>query len=266
MKVRALVQARLQSERLPGKVLDKIGQFTILEHIARRLKLLEGAGVEVFFAIADEGEPRLGDFLRERGLSYYSGDIHNVLKRFTDAAADLADHDYVIRATGDNPFIDQTELAKLIHQARTRSFDYGHTADLPLGMGVEMVRVNALRSVMMRAHPLRENDVSELKAHHTEHVTTYIRENPHLYDIYAQRLDDTFSTEGARERVRGIRVTIDERADLEVCRRVYAHFERRGKTDFTALDLIELAKNDPAMLKGNEAVVQKAATTFDTRR
>lgn len=265
MRIRAIVQSRMKSERLPGKVLARIGDLTILEHIAARLKTLASLGVETVFALADEGDPTLADFLREKGLAFMVGDAQNVLKRYTDAADDLEPTDYVIRATGDNPFIDKDRLAALIHHAKTMAFDYGYTAELPLGQGTEMISVAALRSVMMRAVPLRPGEESPLKPHHTEHVTTFIRENPHLYDIYPLRLDDTMSPDGAAERVRGIRVTIDEPADLDVARKIFEHFNRLGNPWFGALDVIALAKNSPEMFAANSAVQQKPPTSFQKK-
>lgn len=267
MRIRALAQARLKSERLPGKVLEKIGNLTIIEHIAARIATLEGMGVELVFAIADEGPAGgLADFLTERGLRCFTGHASNVLKRYVDAAADLDGGDYVIRLTADNPFVDKDRLALLIQHVKERPVDYAYTADLPLGMGAEMIRVEALKSVMLRDTPLTIGGEAGLKDHHREHVTIFIRENPHLYEIYPLRLDEALSDEAAKRRTAGIRMTVDEPADLEVARRVYEHFARRGLPHFGALDVIELAKNDPAMIAGNQDVRQKSATSSDARK
>lgn len=266
MRIRALAQARLNSERLPGKVLLPVGSKTIVEHIAARMASLSGAGVELVFAIADEGDITLADFLTNAGLTFTSGHATNVLRRFADAAADLADSDYVIRLTADNPFTDAAQLALLVARAKDTGFDYGYTADLPLGMGSEIIRVAALRSMAFRETPLTAGGASGLKDHHREHVTTFIRENPHLYEIYPLRLDDSISEEAARRRVAGIRLTIDEKADLEVARQLYTYFERRGLPLFNALDVIQLAKNNPELLAGNQHVQQKSAQSVDSRR
>ena len=265
MRIRALVQARLNSSRLPNKVLEKIGEKTLVEHIAGRLGLLSGAGVELCFAIADEADPALRDHLSEKGLNFYAGAEQDVLKRYCDAAADLEDSDYVIRATADNPFPDQEQLGRLVSYVRRSPIDYGYTTHLPLGMGTEIIRVNALRSVMIRALPLTAGGESGLKLHHHEHVTVFIRENAHLYDIYPQPLDETVSEEAAKQRVAGIRLTIDEPADLEVARRVFTHFNRLGKPHFTATDVIQLKKNNPEMLAGNEQIQQRDARSVDPR-
>jgi len=265
MRIRALVQARLNSSRLPNKVLEKIGEKTLIEHIAGRLGLLSGAGVELCFAVADEPDPALRDFLSEKGLVFYAGAEQNVLQRYCDAAADLTDSDYVIRATADNPFPDQEQLGRLVSYVRRNPIDYGYTAHLPLGMGTEIIRVNALRSVMIRSVPLVTGGESGLQPHHTEHVTPYIRENAHLYDIYPQPLDETVSDEDAKLRVAGIRLTVDEPADLDVARRVFTHFNRLGKPAFTAVDVIQLKKNNPEMLAGNEQVEQRDAQSVDAR-
>jgi len=265
MRFRAIVQARLMSSRLPRKVLEKIGSLTVLEHIAARLETLQGAGVETVFALAEDEPPELAEFLRDRGFNCSVGATYDVLKRYIDASADLDDQDFVLRLTGDNPFPDREQIARLVHFARSHSLDYGHTADLPLGMGAELVRVNALRSIWLRAEPGSAGTESTVKMHHREHVTVFIRENPHLYEIYPLRLDDTLSEEAARERIRGIRLTIDEAEDLEVCRRVFSHFERLGMPHFGATEIIQLAKNSPEMFSGNASVRQKSANSVDER-
>ncbi|GAB4426084.1 MAG: hypothetical protein OHK0011_07510 [Turneriella sp.] len=265
MRFRAIIQARLASSRLPRKVLEKIGSQTVLEHIAARLATLEGAGVETAFALADEEPTELADFLRQRGYCVSTGATYDVLKRYIEASADLADQDFVLRLTGDNPFPDKDQLARLVHYARSHSPDYGYTADLPLGMGAELIRVNALRSIWLRTEPGNAGAESVIKPHHREHVTVFIRENPHLYEIYPLRLDETISEEAAKERVRGIRLTIDETADLEVCRRVFMHFDRLSKPHFGAIEVIQLAKNNPEMFAGNAAIVQKSALSVDER-
>jgi spore coat polysaccharide biosynthesis protein SpsF len=264
MRFRAIVQARMASERLPGKVLQKIGNLSILEHIARRFATLEGANVSLHFAIAREEASPLPEYLSERGWSYSEGDVHNVLQRFLDASADLDDHDYVIRVTGDNPFTDKDELARLIARLKVKPVDYAHTADLPLGMGAEIIRVNALRSIRLRDEPVVAA-APVILPHHREHVTMFVRENPHLYEIYVQRFDETFSEELAKARVNGIRMTVDEPQDLSVAREVYTHFERLGRPLFGATEVIQLAKNSPTMFAANAQVAQKPATSVDRR-
>lgn len=265
MRIRALVQARLNSGRLPRKVLETIGERTILDHIAARLDTLSGAGVELCFCIADEADTALKDFLLSRGYTYFAGDESDVLKRYCDAAADLDDNDYVIRATGDNPFPDQEQLGMLIAHTKRNPVDYAYTAHLPLGMGTELIRVNALRSVILRATPLTAGGTSGLQPHHHEHVTVFIRENPHLYATYPQPLDQTVPEDAAKQRVAGIRLTVDEPQDLDVARRVFTHFNRLGRPLFTALDVIQGRKNNPEMFTGNESVTQRGERSSDPR-
>ena len=265
MRIKALVQARLNSARLPRKVLEEIGGKTLLEHIAERLGSLSGAGVELCFAIAHEADGALSDFLTAKGLPFFAGSEKDVLQRYVDAAADLADGDYVIRATADNPFPDQEQLGMLVHYVKNHGIDYGYTAGLPLGMGTEIIRVNALRSVLLRNIPLTPGGEPGLKPHHHEHVTPFIRENAHLYETYPQPLDPNLDEKAAAQRVQGIRLTIDEPADLEVARRVYRHFLMLGKPLFTSIDVIQLKRNNPEMFAGNETVVQRGMTSVDNR-
>lgn len=263
MRFRAIVQARLSSSRLPHKVLAKIGPLALLEHIAARLASLQGAGIETHFALAEAESEELTDFVGRLGISFSRGDAYDVLQRYIDASADLADRDFVLRLTGDNPFPDQHQIARLVEYARSHELDYGYTADLPLGMGAELVRVNALRSVWLRGRP--GTGSGGIEPYHREHVTVFIRENPHLYEIYPLRLDESISDEAARERVRGIRLTVDEPADLEVCRGVFTHFAMLSKPHFDSLDVIQLARNSPSMFTGNALIRQKPARSADTR-
>lgn len=265
MRFRAIIQARLMSSRLPKKVLEPIGTKSILEHIASRLDAVAPLGVETLFAIAEGDAPELKEYLTEKKLAWTAGSDFNVLERFIKAANDLNDTDFVIRLTGDNPFPDISQLAKLITYLKNNSHDYAYTAELPLGMGSEVIRVNALRSIALRSKMLDVSEESPIRAHHQEHVTIFIRENPHLYDILPFRLDPAFSEEGAKTRVKGIRLTIDEQADLQVCRKVFSHFEKLGQPHFGALEIIQTAKNFPEMFQENLQVVQKSAQSVDHR-
>jgi spore coat polysaccharide biosynthesis protein SpsF len=266
MRIRALVQARLGSGRLPAKVMAEIGGKTILEHIADRLQKLAGMGVETLFALAAEQDTSLQTFLQERGHQFITGDEKNVLKRYVNGATDLDSKDLVVRVTGDNPFVDQSQLGALLLRMTDFGYDYGHTADLPLGMGSEVIRVDALRSIFFRSVPASPDEPSPILPHHEEHVTTFIRENPHLYNIYSMRLDDSVSSEAAKLRVAGLRMTIDEPEDLAVARRVFEHFNRLGNPLFGALDVIQLGKNNPDMVAGNGHIRQNSATSVDARR
>lgn len=265
MRFRAIIQARLKSARLPGKVLEKIGSLSLIEHIAQRLAALQMPELELMFAIPENDPPELAAYLRERGYKYHAGPEFDVLARFIGAAQDLGEHDYLLRLTGDNPFPDVQQLARLINYAQQHAIDYGYTAELPLGMGVELIRANALRSIWLRAEPGFSGQVNPIEQYHREHVTVFIRENPHLYEIYPLRLDDSLPEALARERVRAIRLTVDELADLEVCRAVFSHFARLGKPHFGAREVIQLAKNSPELFSGNAHVVQKTAQSVDSR-
>ena len=251
MKFRAIVQARLASTRLPDKILEKIGSLSILEHIAQRVKKIESAGIELVFAIPENEIEALAPFFSERGLIFATGSERDVLARYLAASADLTENDYVIRLTGDNPFLDHEMLGKIIERLKNEPVDFIHTADCPLGMGTEIVSIPALRSQKFR----------DLKDHHLEHVTTFIKENPHLYEIQPVRLDETASADLAQNRIAGIRMTIDEPLDLTTARAVYSHFEHLGKPLFTSRDVILLKKNFPELLSANLAVAQKSSTS-----
>lgn len=245
MKIRFLIQARLLSERLPEKVLAPLGTSNVLLTLIDRLNLVKKANCDILLALAKEEDQRLIDLAVENNITYQSGDPINVLQRFMDASRDLEDNDYIFRFTADNPFVDMQGIESLIHHLKRSSPDFSYVSGYPLGMAFEAIKVNALRS----------QSFYKLLPHHTEHVTTFIKERPELYtieDIACGPMDDSLP----------IRLTIDEPSDLQLAQKVYKHFERIQKPYFGAAEVALLYRNHPEFFSDNAKVIQKSAQSY----
>lgn len=241
-RFRFIIQARLGSSRLPGKVVEDIGGISLLEHLVSRLVKICNEVCDIMLAVPENDDYLVKEAERFR-IKAVRGPDENVLSRFYTASDDLKPTDYVIRLTADNPFVDMASVEKMIKKADADTPDFAYVAGLPLGMGTELIRVEALRS----------QQFYELKPHHREHVTTYIKENGHLYAILAYHwgpfVDDPQPP--------AIRLTVDEAEDLELIRKVLAHFTAKGSPYFSAADVASLYRNLPDFFSDNLHIRQR---------
>lgn len=236
MRFLIVIQARLNSSRLPKKVLEPIGDMPLLLHIAKRMAK---TSLPFVFAVPqDEEHSQLTDFFDKHNLAYILGSEADVYSRYVYAARELADNDYVVRLTGDNPFLDYKALQIMYQLTELRRPEYAHSSGLPLGMGFEVVQKAAL---------LRQEKMN-MQPYHHEHVTLLIREQPQEFDFYKVEL---FAN------VPQIRMTVDEAIDLQQARDVYNYFLQQKNPYFTSWDVYSLYKKNPAILQQNSKVEQR---------
>jgi len=162
-----IIQARMRSSRLPGKILKKLGSKTLLGQIFFRLSFLSRPA-EVVLATSDMKEnDSVRDFCRSSGISCFRGSEDNVLERYV-CCAEKYGFKHVVRLTGDNPLVDIEEIDRLIGFYLSEGLDYADSfQDLPVGMGAEIFSIGSLR----------ESSRLGKEPHHIEHVNEYVREN-----------------------------------------------------------------------------------------
>lgn len=245
MKVRFVVQARVGSERLPGKVLAEIGPWPLIGHIWRRLRNFSSKEAEIFFAIPEEKNTLLTDWLQLNKIAFVTGSDQDVLSRYWTAIQGLDDSDFVVRLTGDNPFCDIPTMDTIFNRLREQPADFAYATGLPLGMGYEFIRVNALNS--LKHYTLNSDD--------KEHVTLFIKRNVHLYDITPHAIGP-FADEH-RVYPSDLRLTVDEQADLALVRKTFSYFQKLSNPFFGARDVAGLYYRDPEFFKDNLSVSQK---------
>ena len=163
-----IIQARMGSNRLPGKILKPIGDKLLLEHILFRLTKLENDAVIIIATSTESIDDEVEQFCRKMSVRCFRGSEQNVLERYYLCAKQLG-FDEIIRLTADNPFVDVEEIDNLIGLFRKEKADYAKSfGNLPCGIGAEIFTFEAL-----------EKDYNESSMpHHFEHVNEYILENP----------------------------------------------------------------------------------------
>jgi len=207
-RIYAFVQARLSSTRLPHKVLatlpfNREREASILEHIFFRLsRVMEKE--KIVFLIPDN-EPELESYISSRGWNIFVGSPEDVRSRFI-RASEQYEADIVIRVTGDNPLPDLEAVEMLIDAWLDpyNKMDLIYVSGLPLGMSLESFSFRAL-----------QKSLNFRNLCHTEHVSLAIKENPESYKI------GSIPFLGGSDSLSKLRLTIDQKEDMEVMRKVF---------------------------------------------
>jgi spore coat polysaccharide biosynthesis protein SpsF len=193
-----VLQARMGSSRLPGKVLAPIGSRSVLAQCIERLVAARVGEVLVATTTRPEDEAVVAE-ARAAGVDVMRGPVDDVLARFV-AALDGWTGPYVVRATADNPLVDIDCAARLL-RLLDGGADYAIEEGLPVGAAVEAMRVDVLK----------EADSLATTAYAREHVTPFIRQ---ATDRFAVR-----SAPAPFELRRpSLRLTVDTRHDLQFVR------------------------------------------------
>jgi len=194
MKVAVVTQARVGSNRLPSKVLKKIGENTLLEiHLINAKK----SKLATQFIVATTDEPN-AELIKEKaivqGWNCYRGSTDDVLTRFYEASKEIKPN-YIIRITSDCPLVQPETIDELIELAINNKFDYASTSEnFPDGVDAEIFTWEMLELAFKTAKLLSER----------EHVTPWIRSNAAQIGRLEPETDE----------FKDVRLTVDEMEDF----------------------------------------------------
>lgn len=239
MKVTAIIQARMGSTRLPGKVLMDLGGESVLSRVVQRLrraKLLDQMVVATSVAAGDDAVTAECDRL---GVVCFRGSEDDVLDRY-HGAAQAWRSDAVVRITADCPLIDPEVVDRTIQIFLDEGADYASNSireTYPVGMSAEVFTSGALEKAWLEANQKCER----------EHVTPYFYEHPERFRI---------SSIAAARDYSGYRLTLDTADDLLLLRGVYASFGNRD--DMRWQEVVELLERHPELAALNSHVAQKS--------
>ena len=214
-----VLQVRYASTRLPGKALETIGPYSIVEHCLRRL-VAAGVARVVLATTTDPEDDPIVAVARGIGVGVFRGSRNDVLGRYVAAAAAFG-FEFVVRATGDNPAVDVQAPGRVLSAIRSTGADYVCERGLPRGAGVEAVTVAALRRAAACA----------TGADDREHVTSWIKRNEDQFRLVE-------SPAPAPLERPALRFTVDTRDDLGYMRSLFA---RTGRDEPSLRALIEAA-------------------------
>lgn len=239
MKVVAIIQARMGSNRLPGKVLADVAGRPMLERVIRRVERAEWVDEVVVATSTKAGDDEVVTACEYWGVNYWRGSEQDVLSRFY-AAARAYGAEVVVRITADCPLIDPDVIDRVVGAFMVGAVDYASTAlerRYPRGLDAEVMSMAGLGRVW-----------AEAKADYERvHVTPYFYQHPELFSLLAVTKEGADLSEW--------RWTVDTAEDLAFIRAVYEHFE--GEDDMGWEAVVDLLKAKPELRQINAHIEQK---------
>jgi spore coat polysaccharide biosynthesis protein SpsF len=244
MNVVAVIQARMGSTRLPGKMMFLLDDQPVIAHVIRRVKQSSVLDEIVLATSTKDRDDLLVTEAKKAGVDVYRGSESDVLKRVYDAAAQ-ADADIIVRICADNPLISPNCISKSVNSLLDENVDYvGYTIrdrTLPLGVASEAFTMSSFSMV--------ESGTDQ--EYEREHVTIFYKENPSLFSVLHLDANDVFKGPEVVNRP-DLRLTLDTAADYELLQEIYQNAPRddRGIIDLhTAIEYVD--SNGLASLNAN---------------
>lgn len=240
-KIVVIIQARVGSTRLFGKVLKEIKGKTILAHVVERVSQSKYIDQIVIATSNLKQDDNIVKEAKKLGISYFRGSESNVLSRYYHTAIHY-NADIIIRITSDCPLIDPNIIDNLIKFYLEHDYSVVTNVGIdksnrtyPRGLDTEIFSFNLLKEAFINA---KEN-------YQLEHVTPYIYENNK--DIYYYKNDVNYSK---------YRWTVDTKEDFELIKIIY---EKLYKTEnnFYLEDIIKIIENNPELIEINKDIQQK---------
>lgn len=228
--ITAIVQARMGSSRLPGKVLKLVCNKTLLElelERVQRAHLLDEVIVATTCNKEDDGIASLCD---SKGIKSYRGSENDVLDRYYQAAKyyKAGNNDSIVRITADCPLIDPEVIDQLVELFIETGVDYASNVTPPTfpdGLDVEIFSFNALEKAW---------NEGKLKSER-EHVTPYIKKHSELFT--------KANLKNSRGNLSNLRWTVDEPEDLELIKAIYESLYPENK-QFTTDDILSFIEKN----------------------
>lgn len=240
MKTVIIVQARMTSTRLPGKVLKTVLGKTLLEYQIERLQRVKLADQIVIATTTNNTDQPIIDLCQRLSIPYYRGSEEDVLSRYYEAAT-LYKTDTVVRLTSDCPLIDPTVIDEVINYYNENKCDYvSNTLDrtYPRGMDTEVFSYKVLKEAFDNAIELPER----------EHVTPFIYRRPEQYCLGSVKLITNQSQ---------YRWTVDTLEDFELIEKILSTLYPTNP-EFSMQDCLELLQRHPKWERINSHIEQKA--------
>jgi spore coat polysaccharide biosynthesis protein SpsF len=257
-RVIAIIQARMGSSRLPGKVLLDIAGESMLARVVARTSRAESLDQVLVATTTDASDDPVAAWCDSIGISYTRGEVHDVLDRFYQAARQ-AKAEMVVRITADCPAIDPVLIDDCVNTLLDGSFDFTcnrlpppFTRTYPIGLDTEVCTYAALEKAW--------NEATE--TFQREHVMPYLYEGVKLSVVSNQ-----LSAGVSKRRFKiaqlhhdpdygQMRWTVDTPKDLEFMRQVYHRFD--GRDNFSWQAVVDLLRREPDLAAINSSVRHKS--------
>ena len=229
MKKLIIVQARMTSTRLPGKVMKVVCGKPLLEHLIDRLKRVKYADRIVIATTVNDTDNQIVNLCKKLDTLYYRGSEEDVLGRYYEAAVEYGG-EVIIRITSDCPVIDPEVVDYLINFFANNIEKYDYVSNTlersyPKGMDAEITSFDTLKEAHFNAYDPFDR----------EHVTPFIKMRPQQFRLY----NILYKADMSR-----YRWTVDTPADLELITKIYDALYYKNPL-FSLNDILDLMTRNP---------------------
>ena len=245
-KILAIIQARMGSSRLPGKVLLQIDQKPMLHYVIKQTmasRFIDNVIIATTNLLEDK---KIVGYCKKNSLKYFCGSQKNVLDRYYKCAKKF-ECEPVIRITSDCPLIDPNVIDKVINKFLKNSYDYvsnnlekngnnwnNSTCNFPQGMTTEISDFKTLKKAWKEAKKPSER----------EHVFPYVQFNPKLFKVSNIKNKTDLSY---------IRCEVNKIEDLKFVREIYRRIPKKKKAVLSK-DILDIVKKEPHLLAINNKI------------
>jgi glutamate-1-semialdehyde 2,1-aminomutase len=223
-EVLAIIQARYNSTRFPGKILKKINNKTVLEILIRRLSKSKYISKIIVACTKSRNDKAILEICKKLSIDYFIGNENDVLDRFYNSAKKYKGIN-IVRITSDCPLIDPEIVDKVINNFFLKGVDYAsniNPATFPDGLDVEVFKFSALKEAYIKANQSKER----------EHVTPYIINNTKFKKFNLKNSVDYSS----------LRLTLDEKEDFILIEKIIKNFKKN--LHFSILNILDFYKKN----------------------
>lgn len=231
METVALIQTRMTSSRLPGKVLQDIAGRPMLLRVVDCAKQAKSVDLVAVITSTHESDDAIERCCKENDIFCFRGNLDDVLDRYYQAALHFQ-AEVIVRITADCPLLDPGIVEQVVEAFHGGSYDYASNTlecTYPDGLDTEVFRFSSLEKAWREAGLKSER----------EHVTAYIYKHPELFRLGVVKHSEDLSE---------LRWTVDTLSDLEFVRAVYANFD---DNPFGMEDILLFMKDHPEIADFN---------------
>ena len=246
-KVTAIIQARMTSTRLPGKVLMEVMGRPLLSYQIERLRHSKMIDKIIIATTVNKEDDTIVNLCQKEGIDFYRGSENDVLGRYYQTAKKY-NAAHIMRLTADCPLIDPMTCDLVVKKYICEDADYVHTGQsFCEGIGCEIFNFDVLEKMWKNAHLKSER----------EHVTLYIRN--HLDELNCITLEN--ETDDSK-----YRITVDEKNDFFVVKAVLENLYSKYTKPFSANDVKAYFKAHPEVYALNADIVRNEGLLKSLRK
>ncbi|CAH1195724.1 8-amino-3,8-dideoxy-manno-octulosonate cytidylyltransferase [Paenibacillus auburnensis] len=244
MKIVAVIQARMGSTRLPGKIMKEVAGKSVLEYQIEQVRRSKTIDQIVIATTTKDTEQPIIDLCKRMAVDYYRGPEDDVLSRYYQAACWYG-ADIVVRLTSDCPLLDPAVIDRVINVFLSRSERVDYVSNTiertyPRGYDVEVFSMKVLEQTFKEAGNAAER----------EHVTLYLYQHPEVFRLGQVKHSKDLSS---------YRLTVDTEEDFELMSRLITALCGKRREGFTLDDVITLLQENPDWVLINAHIEQKKA-------